>query len=53
MLLGPGKLTYKIPRLIEAAMKFFSFLFIWRFQRMNQGRVARTKSAVAETTTSS
>ena len=40
--------TYKIPRLIDDAIRIFSFLFICRFHKMNQGRVARTKSAAAE-----
>ena len=31
-------------------MRIFSFRLIWRFQRMNQGNTARTKSAEAEAT---
>ena len=42
--------TYRKPRLKIAAMVNLSFLSIWRFQRMTNGRIEHEKSVTIEDT---
>jgi len=40
--------SYKTPKLIATTTPAFSFLSIWRFQRIRQGNMANVKSMVPE-----